>query len=419
MAETTIPADVRVRPRLTLGLLSIQHALIHGQAALYPLVYLAIIVEYGVSAGTIALLAAVGSLLTGFLQLPFGGLTRVFSRRALLGSGGALLGVTTTALSAVGSFAAFAVISIISRVGGAPQHPVGNALIAEQYPPQRRGFAISAHIAGGNVGTVVIGFAAAAAIATIGWRNTVLLLGLPALAVAIAILLLVRESGADRASAREAGSVRSAYRRVVADGNLRWLFLSSVLGGGARGLGVLNLFVPLYLTVVIGLPIGTVGLMYAVLLAASVPGPLVAGWLSDRIGRKPIIIGVYLAGAISLAVFVLVGDDPLAMWIGIVLLSCFSFVESPQLQALLADITPPELRDAAYSTYFALAFGVGSLWVLLYGAIVEAAGQDAGLPLIFWVMAAASIAAALSVLPIRLHPAGSRIDPTGDMEGDS
>src|SRR3989304_1536776 len=88
-------------------------------------------------------------------------------------------------------------------------------------------------------------------------------------------------------SAREAGTVRNAYRRVVADGNLRWLFLSSVLGGGARGLGVLNLFVPLYLTVVIGLPIGTVGIMYAVLLAASVPGPLVAGWLSARIGRPP------------------------------------------------------------------------------------------------------------------------------------
>jgi MFS family permease len=281
---------------------------------------------------------------------------------------------------------------------------VGNALIAEQFPEHRRGFAISAHIAGGNVGTVVIGVIAAAAIAAIGWRYSVLLLGLPALVVAIAILLFVRETGADRASAKEAGSVRSAYRRVVADGNLRWLFLSSILGGGARGLGVLNIFVPLYLTVVVGLPLGTVGAMYAVLLAASVPGPLVAGWLSDRFGRKPLIVGVYLAGAASLAVFALVGEDPVGLWIAVALLSCFSFVESPQLQALLADITPPELRDAAYSTYFALAFGVGSLWLLAYGAIVEVAGQGAGLPLVFWAMTAASIVAALSVLPIRLHP---------------
>jgi MFS family permease len=322
----------------------------------------------------------------------------------LLGAGGALVGVMTSALAAVGSFLGFAVVAVLSRLGGAPQHPVGNALIAEQFPEQRRGFAISAHIAGGNVGTVAIGVVAAAAIATIGWRASVLLLGLPALVVAVAILVLVKETGADRAQARRAGSVRSAYRRVVVDANLRWLFLSSVLGGGARGLGVLNVFVPLYLTVVVGLPLGTVGAMYAVLLAASVPGPLVAGWLSDRLGRKPLIVGVYVAGAASLALFVLVGSEPLALWIAIALLSCFSFIESPQLQALLADITPPELRDAAYSTYFALAFGVGSLWVLAYGAIVEVAGQESGLSLVFWVMAAASIAAAFSVLPIRLQP---------------
>jgi MFS family permease len=159
---------------------------------------------------------------------------------------------------------------------------------------------------------------------------------------------------------------------------------------------------------VAGLPLGIVGVMYAVLLLASVPGPLVAGWLSDRVGRKPLIIGVYLGGALSLALFVLVGSSEIGLWIAIVLLSCFSFVESPQLQALLADVTPPDLRDAAYSTYFALAFGVGSLWVLLYGAVIELAGHGTGLTLVFWIMAAASIVAAISVLPIRLTPvAGS------------
>ena len=46
--------------------------------------------------------------------------------------------------------------NLISRVAGSPQHPVGNGLLAEQFPAERRGFAISAHIAGGNVGTVAV-----------------------------------------------------------------------------------------------------------------------------------------------------------------------------------------------------------------------------------------------------------------------
>ncbi len=88
------------------------------------------------------------------------------------------------------------------------------------------------------------------------------------------------------------------------------------------------------------------------------------------------------------------------MWIGIAALSVFSFVESPQLQALLADISPPEIRDEAYAMYFALAFGVGSMWGLLYGALVTL-DPERGLTTIFWVMAGANILAAIAALPIR------------------
>jgi len=400
--QQDVVATVPIRPRLTLSLLSVQHALIHGQSALYPIVFLALIDEFSVTAGTIAILVAISSILTGSLQLAFGVLTRWISRRTLLAAGGVLLGVTTTAQAFASSFLAFAVVNLASRLAGAPQHPVGNALLAEQYPERRRGFAISAHIAGGNVGTVVIGVVATVAVSALGWRAAVALLGVPAIFVAVAIALLVRESGEDREHAIAAGSARSLYRRVVADRNLRWLFLSSVLGGGARGLGVLNVFVPLYLSEVVGLDLPTIGAMYAVLLAASVPGPLVAGWLSDRFGRKPLIVGVYLAGASSLALFIAVGSSLPLLWVAIVLLSTFSFVESPQLQALLADITPAGVRDAAYSTYFALAFGVGSMWGLVYGGLTEGFGARLGLPLVFVVMASASLLAAASVLPIRM-----------------
>ena len=145
--------------------------------------------------------------------------------------------------------------------------------------------------------------------------------------------------------------------------------------------------------------------MYGILLAASVPGPLVAGWLSDRVGRKPVIIGVYIGGAASIALFVLAGSDIVWLWVGIIALSLFSFVESPQLQALLADVTPRHLRDAAFSTYFALAFGVGSMWGIVYGAVIDLVGhgtEGGGLATVFWLMAAASILAALATLKIRI-----------------
>jgi MFS family permease len=177
-----------------------------------------------------------------------------------------------------------------------------------------------------------------------------------------------------------------------------------VLGGGGRGLGVVNLFALLHLTEVVRLDERSATDMYAALIVFSVPAPLLAGWLSDRVGRKPVIIGAYVGGAIAFAVFLLAGSSIAALWLGIVLMGIFSFAESPQLQALLADVAPATIRDASFATYFTLAFGVGSLWVAVYGAIVEALGPSVGLTVVFAVMAASFVAAALAVLPVRDRP---------------
>ena len=66
------------------------------------------------------------------------------------------------------------------------------------------------------------------------------------------------------------------------------------------------------------------------------------------------------------------------------------------------------MRDAAYSTYFALAFGVGSMWGIVYGLVIDIGaqngGQGGGLTTVFWLMAVASILAALATYRIRIPP---------------
>jgi MFS family permease len=392
---------VDVRPNRSLALLSAAHAVNHAFAVLLPIIFIAIIDEFGIGVGTMAILASVGAMASGLVQLSYAELTRRTSRRHLLGAGGLLFGGGFAAMGLATNFITFAIPNVAARIGSSPQHPVGNGLLAEQFPPERRGFAISAHIAGGNVGTVVVAVIGVPLIALIGWRGVSVAFGFVAAVIALLVLWLVREHGTDRAAAKAGGSSRDALRRVVADRDLRWLFLTSVLGGGGRGLGVVNLFVLVYLTLVLGVDTATAGLMYGALIVFSVPMPLIAGWLSDRLGRKPLIIAAYLGGAVGFAVFLLAGSDMTWLWIGLVLMGLFSFAESPQLQALLADISPPATRDASYALYFTLAFGVGSLWVALYGVIVDALGEAVGVPVVFTLMGAAFILAALATLPIR------------------
>jgi MFS family permease len=155
-AALPLSPDTDIRPMRTLWLLAAGHAVNHAQAALLPLVYLAVIAEFRVGVDTIAFLAALANFTSGMAQLSYAATTRYVSRRILLAVGSLVFGGGMAAQAVANGFPAFAAANVISRVGGSPQHPVGNALLAEQFPPHRRGFAISVHIAGGNVGTVAI-----------------------------------------------------------------------------------------------------------------------------------------------------------------------------------------------------------------------------------------------------------------------
>jgi len=414
------PASPPIHPQRTLWLLAIAHSVNHAQAVILPLLFLAVIDEFHVGVGVVTLVAAAGMIASGLVQATYAFTTRYVPRRYLLGIGGLVFGLGFAAQGLAQSFGAFAVTSIVSRIGGSPQHPVGNGLLAEQFPPERRGFAISAHISGGNVGTVFVALFGPVLLATLGWRGVSVIVGLPAALVGLAIVRWVVEHGTDRAAARAEGTVRRALRVILADRVLRRVYVASVLGGGGRGLGVASLFALLYLTKVLGLPAATTNVMYGALIVLSVPMPLVAGWLSDRIGRRPVIVGAYLGGALGFAIFITAGSSLLGLWIGLAVMGLFSFAESPQLQALLADAALAGIRDAAFAIYFTLAFGIGSLWTALYGWIIQAAGETAGLPIVFWLMAASFVAAAVVMWPVRevARPAAATIDgrPEGSAE---
>ena len=135
-AARPVPA-APINPNLTLWLLSIAHAVNHAQAVLLPLVYIRIIAEFGVTADTIALLAAAGAFASGLVQLSYATLTRMISRRSILGAGGVLFGAGFAGMAVAPTFASFAALNVASRIGGSPQHPVGNGLLAEQFPEER------------------------------------------------------------------------------------------------------------------------------------------------------------------------------------------------------------------------------------------------------------------------------------------
>jgi MFS family permease len=228
-----------------------------------------------------------------------------------------------------------------------------------------------------------------------------MLFGVPALVMGVLIAIFVREDHAGyRRRARASGSVRDHLRAVLGRRDLRLILGASLVAAGGRGLDIVAPFMVLYLSGPLGFDPGTVNLLYALLLLGAVVGPILAGVLSDRFGRKPVLVTYYLLSAIGIVAFVAAGANLLLLAPLLIPFGTAVFSESPVLQAYLADRAEGPIRDVAFSVYFTFAFGIGAFWAFVIGSIVEAYG----FPVAFGVMAASYVAAAILLLAIRSGP---------------
>src|SRR5436305_4913183 len=184
----TIPAAGR-----DLTLVSAAHAVIHAVAVLMPLIYPFIQKEYNLSYTQIGLIVAIPNAVGGFLQIVFGLLSRYVLRKVMLGVGNILVGISTFFTGTITGFWSLMIWSMLSRIAGAPQHPVGSSYLSDRYGRKRHGFALAWHVAGGNIGTLAVPLIAGSLLGLWGWRPVLYLAALPGILIGIAILILVDE----------------------------------------------------------------------------------------------------------------------------------------------------------------------------------------------------------------------------------
>ena len=384
-------------PRVVLFSVSSSHAVIHAFSTLMPLVYPLALTELHFSLTLLGLMVATANLAGGFIQLASGAVTRVIRRHTLLGLGAVGLAIASLVTATSTSFVQFAGGNVLQSMVTSPQHPVGNSLLSDLYARTRRGAAIAGHIAGGNIGTLLLTPAAAVLLNVLGWRTAVAVLAIPALLSAVAVLLAVGERARPQRDRGAAADMLEGVRQVWRSRNLRLIFLTSLIGAGGRGLGVVTLVLPLYLKLRLHLSNSTVTELYTLLLVGSVLGPSIGGPLSDRVGRRRLLLGAYPLSAV--AVLALLWSPVSGPWLAITIaaLGLVVFLESPLLQTFLADEAPLTERDAIFSLYFAVAFGIGALWAAAIGALLG----RLGFPTVFAIMALAYITAGLLVFQMR------------------
>lgn len=156
---------------------------------------------------------------------------------------------------------------------------------------------------------------------------------------------------------------------------------------------IIHALLPLFLTTTLGVSVAMVGLIDGIAEATASITKVFSGYLSDRMGkRKPLILIGYGLGALSKPLFALAGTAPVIMGARFADRIGKGLRGAPR-DALVADVTPPEIRGRAFGLRQSIDTLGAFLGPLL--AIVAMAAFANDMRAVFWI---AVIPAAISVL---------------------
>jgi MFS family permease len=222
------------------------------------------------------------ALLYAFGGIPVARLAERFSR----------VNIMTVALGVAASFPQLLLIRAGVGVAEAGCSPPAHSLISDYFEPARRTSALSVYTGGISLGYLLAAVGGSYVVQHWGWRAACATVGLPGIAVAVLIKMLIREPPRGRGSSLppfsirgEAGELWAVGRALFADGPIRHMILGVTLGGfAAYGFYA---FIPPYLRRAFDLDYTTVGVIAGVAGGVAVGLGIVAGgFVADALARR-------------------------------------------------------------------------------------------------------------------------------------
>lgn len=258
--------------------------------------------------------------------------------------------MTTTAQG----FVALAAFRILTGLAFGTYFSAGIGLISSFFSKEARGTALGIHMGFGAGGAKTITpLIAGLMIESVGWQPLFLLVVALGLVAALGFSRLVKEPPReiDRSL-----SFASLVGQVVASRTLIMLGLANAMT--ISSLVCLYTFMPLYLINDMGMGLAFAGYSIAMLNGVAIPPISLFGVLSDRWGRRPVILLISFVAAVSLLLFPYLRGD-VQIVAGILLMGIFVGSAFSIIITYVVDLTPATHRSTAtgYVNTFAVAGG--------------------------------------------------------------
>ena len=300
---------------------------------------------------------------------PAGGrLIAKFGERPIYITGLLIVAISTGATAFAQSYWQVLLFRSLGGIGSTMFTVSAVALIVRLAPPTIRGRVSSAYgsafLLGGIGGPVLGGL-----LGNLGLRIPFLVYAV-ALVIAAAIVAAMIRTEALRPAADAPQRAVFTVREALQDSAYRASMGSAVANGWAN-FGVRNAILPLFATAVILDEPWVAGAALAVFAAGNAVGLTFSGRLSDRIGRRPFIIGGLLVSGLATMITGWVGTLPLLILVSAVA-GLGAGVLNPAQQASIADIVRQDRNGGPAIAAVQMSSDLGSIiGPIIAGVLVD------------------------------------------------
>ncbi len=278
-------------------------------------------------------------------------------------------------------------------IGNNLWHPTAIPLMARNHP-EHSGLVVSIHAMGGHLGDAVAPLVVGAMLTVFSWRDVVIMNIIPGVIASVLLLMLLGQGGTVGGASAKAHKTALSLESVMSLLANRTVVTLS-LGSAMRAMTAMTLlaFLPLFLANEMGYSSAWIGgLLFALQAAGFIAAP-VSGHLSDRMGRRNIIMASMAMSGVVLLFMAMAGRSP-AFALFVAFLGFFLFATRSVLQAWLLDATPKHLGGTSIGILFGAQALGGAIGPFVGGMIADHWGITAT----FYYLAATIVIANLFIL---------------------